>query len=55
MSVEILTRGAVTARLSAEEGRLRALGVRRLALFGSVARNQARPDSDVDLLIEFTE
>lgn len=24
-----------------------------LALFGSVARNEARPDSDVDLLVEF--
>lgn len=28
-------------------------GVARLALFGSVARNEARPDSDVDLLVEF--
>jgi hypothetical protein len=29
------------------------LGVRRLALFGSVARDEARSDSDVDLLVEF--
>lgn len=28
-------------------------GVRRLALFGSVARDEARPDSDVDVLVEF--
>lgn len=28
-------------------------GVARLFLFGSVARNEARPDSDVDLLVEF--
>ena len=28
-------------------------GVRRLALFGSVARNVARPDSDVDVLVDF--
>jgi predicted nucleotidyltransferase len=27
--------------------------VRRLALFGSVARGEARPDSDVDLLVAF--
>ncbi len=26
-----------------------------LFLFGSVARNEARPDSDIDLLIEFRE
>jgi predicted nucleotidyltransferase len=29
-------------------------GVRELAIFGSVARNEARPDSDVDVLVEFT-
>lgn len=28
-------------------------GVRSLALFGSVARDEARPDSDVDVLVEF--
>jgi uncharacterized protein len=30
-------------------------GVATLALFGSVARNEARPDSDVDLLVEFIQ
>ncbi len=28
-------------------------GVRSLALFGSLARDEARPDSDVDVLVEF--
>jgi uncharacterized protein len=28
-------------------------GVRSLALFGSVARNESKPNSDVDLLVEF--
>lgn len=28
-------------------------GVRSLSLFGSVARDEAKPDSDVDLLVEF--
>jgi molybdopterin synthase catalytic subunit len=28
-------------------------GVRSLALFGSIVRGEARPDSDVDLLVEF--
>lgn len=28
------------------------MGVGSLSLFGSVARDEARPDSDVDLLIE---
>ncbi|MBI5948856.1 MAG: nucleotidyltransferase domain-containing protein [Chloroflexi bacterium] len=30
-----------------------AFGVRRIALFGSVARDEGRPDSDVDVLVEF--
>jgi predicted nucleotidyltransferase len=27
-------------------------GVRKLAVFGSVARGEERPDSDLDLLVE---
>lgn len=32
--------------------RLEGMGVRSLALFGSVARDEAGPESDVDLLVE---
>jgi predicted nucleotidyltransferase len=28
-------------------------GIRRLSVFGSVLKGKARPDSDVDLLVEF--
>ena len=28
-------------------------GVKSIAIFGSTARNDARPDSDVDILVEF--
>jgi predicted nucleotidyltransferase len=28
-------------------------GVRRLGLFGSAARDELRPDSDIDVLVEF--
>ena len=48
-----LTRREAEARLNAVAPAIRALGVQRLALFGSVLRNQARPDSDVDLLVQF--
>ena len=41
------------AILRAHLQELRGLGVRRLAIFGSVARNEAKADSDVDLLVEF--
>ena len=42
---------AVLDRLRAHEAELRSLGVRNLALFGSVARGEAAPGSDVDLLV----
>ena len=32
---------------------LKDFGVKSLMVFGSVARDEARPDSDVDLLVEF--
>ena len=32
---------------------LKDMGVLSLAIFGSVARNEAKADSDVDLLVEF--
>lgn len=53
MNPTALTRDQAISRLRAVEPDVFALGVRRLALFGSVVRNQARPDSDVDILVEF--
>ena len=35
------------------EGFCRANGIRRLALFGSVLRDDLRPESDIDILVEF--
>ena len=34
------------------EASLRARGVRRAAVFGSVARGDNRPDSDLDIMVE---
>jgi len=39
--------------LVTHQSTLKDFGVKSLILFGSVARNEARPDSDVDLLVEF--
>jgi predicted nucleotidyltransferase len=44
----------VLAILAAHRQELKALGVKSLDLFGSVARDEARPDSDVDFLVEFS-
>ncbi len=38
--------------LKDHEGEIRARGVTRLALFGSIVRNDARPDSDVDVVVD---
>jgi predicted nucleotidyltransferase len=41
------------AILRQSEPALRARGVRHAALFGSIARGDNRPDSDIDVLVEF--
>ncbi len=43
----------VLARLRQNETALRARGVSHAALFGSRARGDNRPDSDIDIMIEF--
>ena len=53
MTTPVRSRAAVLERIRDAEAEIRSLGVHRLALFGSFARSEARPDSDVDLLVEF--
>ena len=48
-----MTRRSVITRIRKHRAQLEKLGVKSLALFGSVARGEARPDSDVDILVEF--
>ena len=48
-----MTRQDAIAILVAHRDDLRARGVLHAGLFGSVARGEARPDSDLDILIEF--
>ena len=43
----------VIATLRTHEAELRSAGIRRLSLFGSVARGDKEADSDVDLAAEF--
>src|SRR5208283_4309565 len=45
-------RGVVLERLKGCEAELRARGVAHAALFGSIARGDDRPDSDIDIMVE---
>jgi len=48
-----MDRATVAAKLRACEPELKAAGIVRLSLFGSVARGSASARSDVDLMAEF--
>jgi uncharacterized protein len=52
--VNSMSRDQAARILAASESEIRALGVSRLRLFGSVVRGEAKPDSDVDLLVQFS-
>ncbi|MFA5889544.1 MAG: nucleotidyltransferase family protein [Actinomycetota bacterium] len=54
MTTGALSREEAVRLLVASAPQIYALGVERLALFGSVLRGDARPDSDVDLLVQFS-
>ncbi|RAI37770.1 nucleotidyltransferase family protein [Rhodoplanes roseus] len=47
-----MTRADALETLKRSEPALRARGVRRAAVFGSVARGDAPPDSDRDIMVE---
>lgn len=48
-----LRRNDVLQVLAQHRQELATHGVKTLALFGSVARDEAGPDSDIDILVEF--
>lgn len=50
-----MDRQQVLQRLKESEAQLRATGVQHVALFGSVARDQQTPASDLDILVEVDE
>jgi predicted nucleotidyltransferase len=47
-----MRREQVISKLKATESAIRALGANALYLYGSHARDEARPDSDVDVFID---
>jgi uncharacterized protein len=54
-TVKEMGRDDVLSRLAAHRSELERFGIASLRLFGSVAREEASPDSDVDILVSFRE
>lgn len=50
-----MDKDAVIATLRAHRADLERMGVIHAALFGSVARGEAGPDSDIDIAIDFAD
>ncbi len=48
-----MERDKILAQLKSHKRQLKKFGIRSVSLFGSVARNQERKRSDVDLLVDF--
>jgi predicted nucleotidyltransferase len=48
-----VTRRTIISRIRKNRAQLDKLGVKSLSIFGSVARGEEHPDSDVDILVEF--
>jgi len=49
-----MKRDEILSILTSHQEKLEQLGVKSLDLFGSVARDEAGSDSDVDFIVEFT-
>ena len=53
MNTVVQTKQDILSVLYENHPRIRALGVKKIGLFGSFVRGQQSADSDVDLLVEF--
>ena len=50
-----MEREIILGKLRAHREDIEAIGIGAIYLFGSLARNEARHDSDIDLLVDFRE
>lgn len=55
LNTRLMTKQEIFERIQKNKERIRALGVKKIGLFGSFVRSQQTASSDVDLLVEFDE
>jgi len=53
MDTSVQTKKKALSLIEENQDRIKALGVKKLGLFGSFVRGEPRVESDVDLLVEF--
>ncbi len=51
--MSVATKQELIDLIQSHDAELKSFGVKRLGLFGSFVRNEPKPESDVDLLVEF--
>ncbi len=51
--MSVATKQELIDLIQSHDAELKAFGVKRVGLFGSFVRNEPKPESDVDLLVEF--
>lgn len=49
-----MTRDEVMEKLKANHGKIASFNVKAIALFGSLARGEATPTSDIDMMVDFS-
>lgn len=49
-----MTRAQIIAEILKHRAELEAMGVKHLSLFGSAARDEMGPDSDIDIFVELS-
>ncbi len=49
----MLTKKEIITKIEQHKEKIRSLGVKKLTLFGSYARGEAKKTSDIDFLVEF--
>ncbi len=53
MLVMILAKEDVLKKLKENKDKMKSFGVKRIGIFGSVARNEMNEKSDIDIVVEF--
>ncbi len=50
-----MTKSGILAKIEKNQDKIRGLGVKRIAIFGSFVRNRQTKESDIDVLVEFRQ